>query len=168
MLEQQNWLSNSEYIAKAMLDQSGCQLDTKRTNLFEQYRKMALGNIAPDIALTDGKKLSKLNVGYKLVVFGASWCPNCQRDYPSLVGLYKQLKEKNEVEFVYVSLDNDTKAFQEFYKEAPFITYCDTKSWESQPVKDYYVFATPTYFLLDNNLKIVAKPKNPEEVKIFF
>ncbi len=167
VLEQQNRIANSEYIAKTMLDQSGCQLDSKRTNLFEQYRKMAIGNKAPEIELPKGKKLSELNSMYKLVVFGASWCPNCQRDYPSLVGAYKRLNEKYSIDVVYVSLDNDTKAFQEFYKEAPFITYCDTKGWESKPVKDYFVFATPTYFLLDKDLKIVAKPKNPEEVNGF-
>lgn len=164
VLEQQNRVANSEYIAKTMLDQSGCQLDSKRTNLFEQYRKMALGNTAPDIKLPDGKKLSQLDNKYKLVIFGASWCPNCQTDYPSLVGVYKRIKDKYNVEFVFVSLDSDGKAFEDFFKEVPFITYCDTKGWESQPVKDYYIFATPTYLLLDKDLKIVAKPKNPEEV----
>jgi thiol-disulfide isomerase/thioredoxin len=163
MLEQQNRTAASEHIALAMLDQTACQLDAKRTNLFEQYRKMAIGNTAPDIVLQNGKSLSAIAATYKLVVFGASWCPNCQRDYPSLVGAYKRIKGKYDVEFVYVSLDTDKKVFGEFFKEAPFSVYCDWKGWESDPVKAYYMVATPTYFLLDSDLKIVAKPKTPEE-----
>jgi len=164
MLEQQNRTSVSEHIALSMLDQTACQLDVKRTNLFEQYRKMAIGNTAPDLVLPNGKTLSKTGIGYKLLVFGASWCPNCQRDYPSLVGAYKRIKGKYDVEFVYVSLDTEKKAFGEFLKEAPFSVYCDWKGWESDPAKAYYLIATPTYFLLDSDMKIVARPKVPEEV----
>lgn len=164
MLEQQNMTSSSEYIAKSMLNKSSCQLDEKRTNLFEQYRKMAIGAIAPDILLQNGSKLSALNSNYKLMVFGASWCPDCQRDYPSLVSTYKRIKTEYNVEFVFVSLDTDQKAFDDFFKEAPFITYCDTKGWESGAVKEYYVCATPTYFLLDRDLRIVAKLKRPKEL----
>jgi len=160
MLEQRNLVGSSEYIAKAMLNQSDCQMDEKRTNLFEQYRKMALGSTAPDIELTNGLKLSKINKKYKLVVFGASECPNCKSDYPSLSGYYRNTKDKYDIEFVYISLDTDSKKFDEFYKEAPFITYCDTKGWESKAVKDYYIFATPSYFLLNKELKIIAKIKN--------
>jgi thiol-disulfide isomerase/thioredoxin len=164
VLEMHNQLGASEYMSKTMLDQSGCHLDEKRTNLFEQYRKMAVGNMAPDISLPDGTKLSELNNRYKLVVFGASWCENCQKDYPSLVGRYKRLKEEYNIECVYISIDTEKTTYEDFYSEAPFITYCDLKGWQSQAVKDYYVFATPTYFLLDTNLKILAKIKSPEEL----
>ena len=96
-LEKKDLTQASEYLAKVMLNQSGCQLDEKRTELFEQYRKMAEGNTAPDITLPDGRKLSELSGKYKLVVFGASWCPDCQKDYPSLVGSYKRIKEKYDM-----------------------------------------------------------------------
>lgn len=167
LLEQHTLTGGAEYIAKTMLDQSACQLDEKKADLFEQYRKMAVGNTAPDIVLENGTRLSTLNHTYKLVVFGASWCPNCQTDYPSLVGLYKKIKNKQDIEVVYMSLDTDKKAYQDFYKEAPFITSCDTKGWEGKTVKEYHVVATPSYFLLDHDLKIVTKLKNPEHLKFF-
>ena len=167
LLEQHYLTQGAEYIAKAMLDESGCQLDEKRTDLFEQYRKMAVGNIAPDIVLENGAKLSTLNHTYKLVVFGASWCPNCQTDYPALVALYNKMKDKQDVEVVYLSLDTDKKAYHDFYKEAPFITGCDTEGWAGKTVKSYHVFATPSYFLLNHELKIVAKIKNPEQLQSF-
>jgi len=165
MLEQQNLTAASEYLAKAMLRGQSCQPDDRRTVLFEQYRKMVLGNTAPDILLDKGVWLSKMDKDYKLVIFGESECPNCQKDYPSLMGCYRRVKDKYNVEFVYISLDTDKKAFGEFYREAPFITLCDTKGWDSPMVKEYCVFATPTYFLLNRELKIVAKLKMPEELE---
>jgi len=164
MLEQHSLTAGSEYIATSMLGQSGCQLDQKKADLFEQYRKMALGNTAPDIVLENGTRLSKLPHAYKLVVFGASWCPDCQTDYPSLVGTYKRIKANLDIEIVYLSLDTDKKAYRDFYKEAPFVTACDTKGWAGKAVKDYHVIATPSYFLLNNELKIVAKLKNPQQL----
>ena len=109
--------------------------------------------------------LKNLKNNYKLVAFGASWCPNCQNDYPSLIGMYKKLKEKHDLEVVYVSIDTDKKVFEEYYKEAPFITFCDTKGWETQAAKDYHVFATPTYILLDKELKILSKIQSPEHLE---
>lgn len=167
LLERQNLTSASAYIATSMLNESDCQLDDKRTNLFEQYRKMAIGSTAPDIVLHDGTKLSDFRHKYVLVVFGASWCDNCITDYPSLSGVYRRSKAAHDLECVYISLDTDLKAFESFYKEAPFITFCDGKGWESAPVSDYHVFATPSYFLLDSNLKIVAKPTTPENLDYF-
>ena len=54
---------------------------------------------------------------------------------------------------VYISIDTDKTAFDNYYKVAPFITYCDAKGWETQAAKDYYVFGTPSYFLLDSLLE---------------
>lgn len=167
LLEGKGLTASSEYLAISMLSESACQLDEKTTLLFDQYRKMAEGNTAPDIDLTLGKKLSKLNAQYKIVVFGASWCPDCQTDYPSLVGIYKQLKEKYDVDCVYISLDTDKKAYQNFFKDAPFTTLCDTESWDSPTVKDYCVVATPTFYVLDKNLRILKKLTNAHQLEEF-
>lgn len=164
MLEKKGLTKVSEHIALSLLNEANCQLTDKQINLFEQYRKLAIGNIAPNILLnlSNLNDLKNLKNVYKLVVFGASWCPNCQTDYPSLIGKYKKLKEKYDLEIVYISIDTDNKAFDDYYKEAPFITLCDAKGWETQAAKDYHVFATPTYILLDTNLKILAKIQSPE------
>lgn len=132
---------------------------------------MGIGNTAPNISLenkhdrTKLKDLKNINSNYKLVVFGSSWCPSCQTDFPKWKENYAALKEKYDLEIVYISIDTDKSAFDEYYKEAPFKVYCDTKGWETQAVKEYCVFATPTYFLLDKELKIVAKIKSPEHLQ---
>lgn len=171
MLEKKGFVKASEQIALSMLNKDNCQLTDKQTDLFEQYRKLAIGKIAPNIffeskeARNNKQDLESLPNKYKLVVFGASWCPNCQTDYPSLIGKYKKLKEKHDLEVVYISIDTDKKAFEEYFKETPFITYCDAKGWETQAAKDYHVFATPTYILLDKELKILSKIQSPEHLE---
>jgi thiol-disulfide isomerase/thioredoxin len=170
-LEKRSLFGAAEHLAKAMLNQTNCQLDEKRTNLFEQYRKMGVGNIAANIIFESkvtrsmSKDLRSIDSKYKLVIFGASWCPNCQTDYIKLIDKYNDLKAKHSIEMVYISIDTDTTAFENYYKDAPFITYCDGNGWETQAAKEYYVFATPTYVLLDKNLKILAKIKSPEHLK---
>ena len=170
MLEKKGLTNASEQIALAMLNKDNCQLTDKQTDLFEQYRKLAIGKTAPNIVFesketSDKQDLKSLPNQYKLVVFGASWCPNCQTDYPSLMGKYSKLKVRHDLEIVYISIDTDKKAFYEYYKDAPFITFCDGKGWETQANKDYHVFATPSYFLLDKELKIVAKIQSPEHLE---
>ena len=122
LLEKRSLNGAAEHLAKAMLNQSNCKLSDKSTNLFEQYRKMAVGNNAPDIKLSLNN-LRDIDAKYKLVVFGASWCPNCQTDYPLLIEKQASLKEKYNLEMVYISIDTDKKAYKDYYKNAPFITF---------------------------------------------
>ena len=179
MLEKKGLTKTSEQIALTILNKDNCQLTDKQTDLFEQYRKLAIGNTAPNIdfpsfrgvpegrgvAQNSLKDLKSLPNKYKLIVFGASWCPNCRTDYPSLIGKYKKFKENYDLEIVYIAIDNDLKMFEDYYKEAPFMTFCDNKGWDAQAVKEYHVFATPTYILLDKNLKILAKLQSPEHLE---
>ena len=170
-LESHSLTKAAEHLATKMLNDQSCQLNEKSINLFEQYRKMAVGKTAPNIVFenieqrTKSKDLKSLPNKYKLVVFGASWCPNCQTDLPKLKEKYETLKQQYDVEMVYISIDTDKTAFESKYKEAPFITYCDAKGWETQAAKDYYIFATPTYILLDQELKILAKIQSPEHLE---
>lgn len=168
--EKRSLYKAAENLALKMLNQSNCQLSDKSINLFEQYRKLAVGNTAPNIIFKNkvnnkNSDLKKLPNRFKLVVFGASWCPNCQTDYPTLLEKFKVLKEKHDLEIIYISIDTDKKAFEDYFKNAPFTVFCDAKGWETEAAKDYHVFATPTYILLDNKLKILSKIYSPEHLE---
>ena len=171
LLEQKSLYASAEHLALSMLNQENCVLDATSKNRFEQYRALALGKTAPNIVFKNKEKREKnidlrtLGNNYKLLVFGASWCPNCQKDYTKLKEKYKTLKVKHDLEIVYISIDTDIKLFQDYYKEASFFKFCDGKGWETQAAKDYHVFATPTYILLDRELKILAKINSPEHLE---
>lgn len=120
--------------------------------------------IAPGYEATKRpKKLSELTSKYTVVVFGASWCPRCSGELSKISGLYNKWREQN-VEVVFVSLDEDEKTFNSFAKVFPFISLCDYNKWESSIVQSYHVFATPTIYLLDDKREILLRPNSVNQL----
>lgn len=173
LLERHSLFEASEYLAIKVLNQSSCTLESNLAKQLETYRAMKKGSIAPDIIFEEkatiihnNNSLSKLSDSktiYKLVVFGASWCPKCTEEIPLLTNNYIGWKNKG-LEVLFISLDDDKKIFENFTKSFPFISYCDFQKWNSKPVQDYYVFGTPTMFILDQNQKIVLRPNSIKQV----
>ena len=154
-------ISCAEHLALSLLDDNKCIINDKILPILEQYKKMAIGNKASDILFSTGlkyKKLSTVPGKYKVVVFGASWCEACTREMPQFKDYAELFKTKYDAEIVFVSLDTDKEKYDAFTKDLPFINTCDYKGWESPNVKNYYVFATPSVYVLDTENKIVAKP----------
>ncbi|MBS1534570.1 MAG: TlpA family protein disulfide reductase [Bacteroidetes bacterium] len=162
--EKKSLFEASEHLALQMLSDQNCNLDIKHKALFEQYRKMANGKSAPNIQLPKNQSLFDLKNKYKLVVFGASWCQKCVDEIPQLAQFYSRWKEKHNLEIVFVSLDTQKQAYQDFIKNFAWISLCDFKSWDSPTVTDYCVFATPTMYLLDAQNTIQVKPISAEQI----
>ncbi|MEI8203875.1 MAG: TlpA disulfide reductase family protein [Bacteroidota bacterium] len=174
LLESHSLFNASEYLAKKVLAQNSCAVNESLANKFEIYRAMKKGNTAPDIVFTGDvvrngsklnspKRLSKLEADYKVVIFGASWCARCAEELGQLLPLYGKWKAKG-IEVVFVSLDTDASLFNSFASVFPFISMCDYKKWNTQVVKDYYVFASPTIYLLDKNQKIILQPNSVKQI----
>jgi len=175
LLERQSLFQASEYLALKALNETSCTLNSDLSKQLETYRAMKKGNIAPEILFTSNvlapnytnkklpEKLSDLKNKYTLVVFGASWCPKCKEELPEIAKQHQKWNG-NSVEVVFVSLDEDQVAYQAFAKDFPFISTCDFKKWESKLAKDYYVFGTPTMFLIDQNRKIILRPTSVKQM----
>jgi peroxiredoxin len=166
--EKNSLFESSAYIALKALNQKEVILDNSLAFKLETYRKMKVGNTAPEIEfkgdvivnhelLKNINRLSDIKSKYKLVVFGGSWCKQCKAETLQLIMRYNKWKAK-EVEVVMVSLDTDKKAFEDFASDFPYTLVCDYKKWETQAAKDYYVSSSPTIFLLDSNNKIILRP----------
>jgi hypothetical protein len=84
-------------------------------------------------------------------------------ELPKLIQNYVQWRNLG-VEVVYVSLDTQSQVFDQAVKTYPFFAYCDFKKWESQVVQDYYVFGTPTFYLLNNKREIILRPNSIDQV----
>jgi thiol-disulfide isomerase/thioredoxin len=173
-LEKHSLLKASEYLALKMLTDNSCTLDNDLVKQLETYRIMKVGNKAPPIKaqgilLKNGKEIAEndnfevLNNKITLVVFGSSWCETCRKEIPKLKNYYAAWQEKG-VEVVFVSLDNEATAFNDFAKSFPWLSICDLQGWESPIVNNYYVFSTPTMFLLDNKQNILVRPISIEQV----
>ena len=175
LLERHSLFQASEYLALKVLNEVSCTIDNDLAKQLETYRAMKKGNTAPEIlfegdnstpgyaANNSPEKLSNLNSSYTVVVFGASWCPKCTEELPKIVNLYQKWKAQG-VDVVFVSLDEDKIAYKDFVKNFPFISTCDYQKWNSKIVKDYYVFGTPTMYLLDNNREILLRPNSVNQM----
>ena len=174
-LEKRSLFNASEYLALKILNQESCTINSDLANQLETYRAMKKGAIVPDLIFSGDvvasvasnrvmpKRLSDFRSNYTLVVFGASWCPKCTEEIPKLNSHYNKWKNKG-IDVVLISLDSDTLAFANFVKNSPFVSVCDYKKWESPLVKNYYVFATPTMFLLSKKREILLRPMSVEQV----
>lgn len=174
-LEKRSLFKASEYLALKLLNEQGCTINNDFSAQLESYRAMKQGNIAPDFnfnkdvfapgyeATKQPKKLSGLTSKYTVVVFGASWCPQCPQELSKISGLYKKWKE-HDLEVVFVSLDEDEKIIKNFASIFPFISICDYGKWESPIVKSYHVFATPTIYLLDDKREILLRPNSVSQL----
>ena len=175
LLERHSLFKASEYLALKVLNEQNCTIDNDLANQLETYRAMKKGNIAPDIHFKGDhqapsgqiqdfpKKLSDIKSKYKVIVFGASWCTKCNEEMPEIAKHYAKWKE-NGVEVVLVSLDENKEAYRNFVKDLPFISTCDFKKWDSPIVNDFYVFGTPTMFLLDDKREILLRPNSVKQV----
>ena len=168
LFEKRSLFDAAEYLSFRMLEQNSCSVEGELKRRFEQYRTMKEGSKAPEIVFetkpehvlrgfkNNEKSLNDIKSKYKLVVFWAGWCEHCMLEIPKLQSMYFKLKNK-EVEVVAISLDRNRQAYLSSAGSHEWYSYCDFKEWESQPVIDYFVFATPSYYLLDENNVILKK-----------
>jgi thiol-disulfide isomerase/thioredoxin len=173
LLERHSLFQASEYLALKVLNEVSCTINSDLASQLETYRAMKKGNIAPDIPFTNMQrnlgnsetiqKLSDLQSDYTVVVFGASWCPKCTEELPEIAKLYPNWKA-NRVEVLFVSLDEKPQDFERFAKTFPFLSVSDFQKWNSPIAKDYYVFATPTMYLLDKDRKIILRPNSVKQM----
>lgn len=67
-------------------------------------------------------KVSELEGKVVGLLFAANWYPPCRVFTQLLIGIYEELKTNNpHFEIVYVSSDEDLDAFNEFYKNMPWL-----------------------------------------------
>ena len=74
-----------------------------------------VGSVAPVFTMQtiDGKPFSLSELKGRVVVldFWASWCPDCRKEAPAVVELYKKYSDKG-VAFVGVSMDTNVEAWR--------------------------------------------------------
>ena len=118
------------------------------------------GATAPDFTLTDinGHSVSLRDFqGRKVVlVFWASWCPDCRAEVPAL----KELQAKSDprkVAFVAVSFDRTKDAWEKYVKENEMT---GVQLFENAPRKEsfvndaYHVKWIPSLYLIDEKGKV--------------
>ena len=132
--------------------------------------KLAIGNKAPEITWEENgkqRKLSELHIADNyILVFWSTTCSHCLQEIPKL---YEFSIENVAMHVVAVALEDNNKDFGQFVsKLTKWTNILGLKKWENDMAKEYKINATPTYFILDKDKKIIAKPEHFEDVKAYF
>ncbi|CAF0803272.1 unnamed protein product [Rotaria sordida] len=84
--------------------------------------------------------------------FSAHWCPPCRGFTPVLIEFYKNYSKEKNFEIIFISSDRDERAYNEYYKDMPWLTlpYSERKKKE-EIGKKYHITGIPTLTLLDGD-----------------
>jgi len=138
--------------------------------MLEQDRILHSNASAPDIVMKDTSgnqvDLKKIKADKILILFYVSWCPHCQAIIPKLAEYLNQHKQI-KLKVLAISLDTNKIDWLNFIKNnnLHWINLSDLKGWNDKAATDYFVYATPTMFLLDKNKKIIGKPLTIDDLK---
>jgi len=135
----------------------------------EIYNRLRIGAVAPEIRWEkdgDGKKLSSMGDAENyLLIFWSSTCSHCLKELPAL---HKRLEKNSNIKVIAVGLENDTLSWKKEVAKLPGFEHAIALGkWESEYAKLYDIHATPSYFILDSDKHIIAKPENDKEVVEF-
>ncbi len=132
--------------------------------------RLSPGNPAPDFTLPDtsGKEVRLSDYQGKVVLldFWASWCPDCRRESPAMVQLYRMYHDKG-LEIIGISLDNDRERWLGGMR-ADGLCWTQLSSlqrWECPVRTAYNVHWIPTLVLIGKDGRIVARGVSVSEVE---
>ncbi len=134
---------------------------------------VSVGRQAPDFSWKEGSKnyqLSQLKDGKNyLMIFWSTGCPHCVREVPEVHGF---MKKHNATSVISFAIENNVADFNKFKPKLGgwhnvVGTHPEFK-FDNEVVRKYKINATPTYFVLNEQKKIIAVPNTIEDVKKFF
>jgi peroxiredoxin len=149
-----------------------CTITDRLASTLKSNANVEIGAVFPNNKFqsavnTTAKSLHDIKADQKVVVFWSSTCSHCETELPQLLAKYTDLKAKN-IQVVGLSLDVDKDSYAKKITAFPWVNDSELKGWNSSYVDTYNVHATPTYFILDANNKIINKPEHVGDVLEYF
>ena len=147
--------------------------DEESVERYELYKSLSIGQPAPDISwetedigVTTAMSLSTLGPSEKyLVFFWSSTCSHCLKEIPELKKFLDSSEECN-LQVLAVGLEDHSQRWKKEIANYPEFTHIlGLGKWENEIGKRYNISSTPTYFVLDADKKIMAKPEDLEALK---
>lgn len=148
-----------------------CTINERLSNTLQSNMSNSVGSIITNNKFlnptnTKAKSLHDVKAEKKIIILWSSTCPHCEKEITEMLTKYNDLKAKN-VEIVGLSLDTDSKSYNDKVKMLPWINDTELKGWYSSYVDTYNVHATPTFYIVDAKNKIIANPDNFSEILQF-
>jgi len=137
-------------------------------------KNLQIGNTPPDFTIKSNYgadvnlKNTCANNKYTIIMFWATHCPHCMRDLPGFVPVYNEYKSKG-LEVIGVALDVNKTKWKNTIEEKGFNwkNVSQFGNYKSPVCIDYKINKTPSWFILDSSMKIIAKPKGKQEILRF-
>lgn len=149
-----------------------CTINDRLASTLKSNANVEMGAVFPNYKFqsatnTIAKSLHDIKADKKVIVFWSSTCSHCESELPKLLEKYNDLKTKN-IQVVAFSLDVDKNSYTSKIAAFPWINDSELRGWNSNYVDTYNIHATPTYFILDANNKIISKPDHVGDVLEYF
>lgn len=149
-----------------------CTITDRLATTLKSNANVEMGAAFPNVKFqsatnTSAKSLYDVKADKKVVVFWSSTCSHCETELPQILAKYSDLKAKN-IQVIGLSLDTDKTSYTQKIAAFPWINDSELRGWNSSYVDTYNVHATPTYFILDANNKIINKPDHVGDVLEYF
>jgi thiol-disulfide isomerase/thioredoxin len=132
------------------------------------YKNTSVGTKAPDFEIPTEEKQTSLHQleGSEryLLIFWSSGCSHCLNELPKVKEL---ISNHPNIKVVAFGLEDDAKNWKKEIENYPdFINVLGLGKWKNPTVQTYGIAATPTYFLLDRDKIITAKPYDYDDLEI--
>lgn len=149
-----------------------CTITDRLASTLKSNANVEIGATFPNYkfqapANTNAKSLYDVKADKKVIVFWSSTCSHCEEELPKLLAKYNDLKSRN-IQVIGLSMDVDKDSYTKKIAAFPWVNDSELKGWNSSYVDTYNVHATPTYFILDANNKIINKPEHVADVLQYF
>lgn len=138
----------------------------------QQDLKTAVGRKASEITWIEDDKIVKLSelkdYDNYIIMFWSTTCPHCLKEMPKF---YEYIKNNKKVKVISIGIetkDSQTVWKSETYYYPEFTHILGLDKWENPIARAYNIFSTPNYFVLNASKRIIAKPYELVDIKLFF
>jgi len=136
------------------------------------YKRMSFGAKAPEITWKEGKDMKKLSeldsAENYILVFWSSTCSHCLKELPKLKE-FVESKEEGAFKVVAIGLEDDKFSWSNEISFYPSFTHVlGLNKWDNEFGNLYGITATPTFFVLDKEKRIIGKPDDMKAIIEFY
>jgi thiol-disulfide isomerase/thioredoxin len=159
----------ANYVSESyLLTLAKSQDNEKLVHTLTIQKNAGIGAKAKDFVVRTNQTLHELNTSYNYVlIFWSSTCPHCLQELPKVQKIIKSYDAK-KVRVIAYGIEDDKANWEKVSANFPeFIQVIGLEKWDNPLVKDYGIMSTPSYFVLDKNKKIIAKPDDADGLEAF-
>lgn len=162
----QEKLQMVDFVKSKYEELPAAQKDSNFLADIDRMISLALGKVAPEISWEEAGKTKTLasleGAENYLVTFWSTTCSHCLEEIPEL---YKLTKDNEKLKVIAIALEEDKFGFEHHTEMMDkWINVLGLNKWENEIARRYEIHSTPSYFVLDKDKKIMAKPEHLKDV----